>query len=214
MPAPKPITVYGVRYPSLTTACAAYGHSEPKVRQRMKTGLTLERALVAKDRRTGVKKHPSYGTWNSIRSRCFSKGNAGYPRYGAAGITMCDRWKNDFYAFVEDMGKRPSKAHSIDRFPNKAGNYEPGNCRWATRAEQMRNTRYTRLITHDGVTLCLLDWATRLGFHPSSIANRLDRGLSIKQALSKQRYNGRFKHNRIARENGGKVGVGERQVRA
>ena len=77
---------------------------------------------------------PTYTSWNSMRSRCRDIGNASYGRYGARGIKVCDRW-SDFLLFLEDMGERPSKNHSIDRI-DPDGNYEPSNCRWLTRAEQ------------------------------------------------------------------------------
>lgn len=62
-----------------------------------------------------------------------------------AGITVCERWRDSFENFLADMGERPSKAHSIDRFPNRDGNYEPGNCRWATAIEQSRNRGFCKL---------------------------------------------------------------------
>jgi len=81
-----------------------------------------------------------YGTWNMMIQRCTNPHVERYPLYGGRGIKVCERWRNDFAAFAADMGPKPSPQHSIDR-TNNDGDYEPGNCRWATRSEQQRNTR-------------------------------------------------------------------------
>ena len=82
-----------------------------------------------------------------MRSRCSNPNNIGYSDYGGRGVTVCDRWLNSFENFLADMGLKPEpkQNYSIDRWPDKDGNYEPGNCRWATRSEQTRNRRITKL---------------------------------------------------------------------
>lgn len=80
---------------------------------------------------------PTYRSWSAMLSRCYDPRNASYPSYGGRGIMVCDRWR-DFVNFLADMGRRPSLDHSIDR-ENRDCNYEPGKCRWATRAEQNAN---------------------------------------------------------------------------
>jgi len=81
-----------------------------------------------------------YRTWRGMRERCHSKSHMYFKNYGGRGIKVCDRWLSSFDAFFADMGNKPSPSHSIDRI-NNDGDYEPSNCRWATRKEQMKNTR-------------------------------------------------------------------------
>jgi hypothetical protein len=78
-------------------------------------------------------------SWSAMLARCESKADSSYCRYGGRGISVCERW-HDFWAFIADLGPRPSSDHSLDRLdPN--GGYEPSNCRWATKGEQARNRR-------------------------------------------------------------------------
>ena len=89
------------------------------------------------------RRSPEYNAWSNMRQRCNNPQATGYSDYGGRGITVCSRW-DSFEAFLEDMGNKPSPKHSLDRI-NNAGEYGPGNCRWATRLEQNRNTRSSRL---------------------------------------------------------------------
>ena len=82
---------------------------------------------------------PEYYAWARMKHRCNNANNKRYHRYGSRGISVCDRWMNSYEAFLEDMGRRPSSKHSIDRIDND-DNYYKENCRWATRTQQGRNT--------------------------------------------------------------------------
>jgi hypothetical protein len=126
------------------------------------------------------KNHPQrylYDLWLGIRSRIFDPRDISYPTYGGAGIPMYEPWKNDSTAFIEyilsAVGERPSKNHSIDRIINPLG-YVPGNLRWLTPYEQNRNKTTNRMITANNETLCISDWAKRLGRSPRTIAARID----------------------------------------
>jgi hypothetical protein len=89
---------------------------------------------------------PEYNAWVSLNQRCKNPKNPRWKDYGGRGVTVCARWRDSFEAFLADMGPRPSSEHSIDRI-NNDGNYEPGNVRWATRAEQYANRRPASKVT-------------------------------------------------------------------
>jgi hypothetical protein len=89
---------------------------------------------------------PEHNAWVRMRQRCYNENRDNYRYYGGRGITVCERWRSSFENFFADMGPRPSPAHSIDRI-NNDGDYEPSNCRWATRSEQMKNTHRSKTYT-------------------------------------------------------------------
>lgn len=132
--------------------------------------------------RHGSQTH-EYRCWQSAKMRCFSKNTAAYPKYGARGITMCDRWANSYQHFLEDMGPSPTPEHSLDRFPNQKGNYEPGNCRWATKAEQVENSSSAKIILVDGVARPIAQHAKHYGAVYGTVCHRLANGHSPEAAL-------------------------------
>lgn len=87
---------------------------------------------------------PEYRAWQNAIHRCENPRNKQYRDWGGRGIRVCRRWRESFAAFLADMGRKPSAEHTLDRFPDNDGNYEPGNCRWATRLEQRANRRPTK----------------------------------------------------------------------
>ncbi len=129
----------------------------------------------------GLTKTKEYRAWGHMWSRCTNEKVKSYRYYGGRGISVCDRWAS-FKNFFEDMGKSPSGAHSIDRIDND-GNYEPGNCRWATVKEQRRNKRDNRVLTIDGEHKTLAEWAENAGVIYKTAHNRLRMGWSPQEAI-------------------------------
>lgn len=123
----------------------------------------------------GNKKSPEFNCWWKIKERCFNENTKAYHRYGGRGITMCERWQENFLNFFEDMGTRPSPTHSIERNENDKG-YFPENCRWATPKEQSRNKRNNIHLEYDGRSMIISDWAKELGVTTSSIKWMLKNG--------------------------------------
>ena len=111
----------------------------------------------------GMSHTPEHNSWISMQGRCYNKNNEAYHLYGGRGIKVCDRWLQSFDNFYDDMGKRPSVKHSLDRWPDMDGNYEPRNCRWATKIEQARNRNTTVFVVFNGESIPLQEAAEKLG---------------------------------------------------
>ncbi len=118
---------------------------------------------------------PEYNSWSMAKDRCSNPNNINFARYGGRGICMCAEWVKSIAAFVRDMGPRPSLSHTLDRI-NNDGNYEPGNCRWATKKQQMRNRQNTIKLTVDGETRPLSDWIEETGLNYATAYARLKTG--------------------------------------
>lgn len=123
----------------------------------------------------------AYESWSAMMSRCYKLNDNKYRIYGARGIKVCDRW-HDFANFFADMGER-AKGLSLDRI-NVDGNYEPGNCRWATAKEQGRNTRFNRLVSLNGETKSATQWAEERGLSPNLVLTRLRHGWEPARAIN------------------------------
>jgi hypothetical protein len=126
-----------------------------------------------------------YRAWDAMIGRCHRSTNISYRHYGARGIRVCKEWRDDFATFLRDVGPAPNAQHTIDRI-NTNGDYRPGNCRWATREVQNNNTRRTVLLTYDGVTLSVTQWARRVGASPRTLFGRLASGWSVDRVLTEQ----------------------------
>lgn len=152
----------------LRRTCAVNGHYSWKIE-----GGTLEQ------------RYPSeYNSWRRMRERCRAKKGKHYRLYVSRGIKVCDRWEKSFAHFLTDMGCKPTPRHTIDRHPNNNGNYEPANCRWATKSEQGRNTRRSIYVDRDGERMLLVDLVEKLGLKRENIYGRLKLGWSLEDALS------------------------------
>jgi hypothetical protein len=122
-------------------------------------------------------------TWIAMKNRCLCPTSGPFPNYGGRGITVCDRWAESFEAFALDMGEPPSPLHSLDRI-NVGGNYEPGNCRWATAREQHDNRSVTLTVEYRGERKTLREWAEALGLNYFTARMRIKRGWPVARALS------------------------------
>lgn len=120
--------------------------------------------------------------WSNMFRRCYYVNDPSFPHYGGRGIRVCARWRS-IDVFCRDIGQRPTPKHSLDRIDND-GDYRPGNCRWATQREQMRNTRALTLLTHKGRTQSLTEWAEEVGMSRITLRKRLKLGWPLQVALS------------------------------
>jgi hypothetical protein len=117
-----------------------------------------------------------------MKKRCLDRDYRRFDRYGGRGITVCPEWIDSFESFLSDMGPRPSPDHSLDRRDND-GNYEPGNCRWATLKEQRRNTAANHLVTAFGETKTLAEWSESTGIERSKMAYRIKVGWPMERVM-------------------------------
>jgi hypothetical protein len=124
---------------------------------------------------------PLYKAWCNMRARCYNPRVDRYPRYGGRGITVCKRWMK-FEKFAADMGDPPA-GMTLDR-KNNDGDYTPSNCRWATDRQQRRNNSWANMVTIEGRTLCVTDWAKVSGVNRLTLTSRIRRGLTGKDLIA------------------------------
>jgi len=151
-----------------TTSCGCLKHD---------VGARIGR-MTATHGQTGT---PTFKSWDTMRQRCNNPNDKKYRHYGGRGIVVCERW-SDFENFLADMGEKPD-GMTIDRIDND-GNYEPGNCRWATLVQQARNKRNNVMLTYQGNTFCLAEWAVRTGLTYRTIHSRYKSGWPAARILT------------------------------
>lgn len=156
-----------------------------------------------KKERHGDYGSPEYVTWIAMKGRCHNENHSCFKSYGAVGISVCERWRKSYVAFLADMGRKPDKSYTIDRIESSEG-YHPGNCRWADAKTQSRNRSICKL-TKGGVTKNISDWAEELGITTKTIRERRKRGLPIEEVLSpptprNKRWSGEVKFWEFARK--------------
>lgn len=134
----------------------------------------------------------TYCKWSAMKNRCYTLSNKKWHLYGGRGITVCERWKNSFKSFLEDMGPAP-EGLSLDRWPDSNGDYEPGNCRWGNHEEQNGNRgEYNVFINYNGEQYCLSRLARRFNLSHQTLRDRLLSGWDLDTALTLKPH----KHNR------------------
>lgn len=126
---------------------------------------------------------PEYTAWISMKGRCCNPNDGKYVRYGARGITVCERWLNSFENFHADMGDKPSSKHSLHRVDNDK-NYEPSNCVWATAKTQSRARSSNHVIEYKGEKMILIEWAEKLGMSFDVLWARLALGWTVERAFT------------------------------
>lgn len=134
-----------------------------------------KRSEAHRERRREIRDSaPERAIRDGMIQRCHNPKNPSYSNYGGRGIIVCDDWLGSYENFVQDMGRRPSPKHTLERIDND-GPYSRENCRWATRAEQNRNTRQNVVLTIGGVSRCRAEWAAKYGVRDGLIRDRMDR---------------------------------------
>ena len=124
--------------------------------------------------------------YHDMKQRCLNQRHQQYKNYGARGITICARWLECFNNFLEDMGEKPIGL-TLDRIDNEKG-YSPDNCRWATPREQRLNQRSCTILSYQGLSMTVTEWAAKLGLNPVTVFSRLSRGCTTEEALSAGRF--------------------------
>lgn len=159
----------------------------------------------------GLSRTSEYKAWNKMIDRCTNPSSKSYVNYGGRGICVCDKWLTSFSAFINDIGRKPTPLHTLER-KNNNGNYEPKNCKWATRDEQNKNTRFNVILEINGQRKCVSEWSRISGMSISGLRKRLASGMSPKEAITKKKDNTKIRKQKFATINGSRKTLREWSV--
>lgn len=145
--------------------------------------------------RHGLTNSKEYRAWKNMIHRCYSPKHTSFHNYGGRGINVCVAWRTSPEQFLADVGAAPNAAATLGRIDNN-GNYEPSNCRWETKRQNDNNKRTSRLITFNGQTLTITEWAHQLRINPSTLYFRIKRGIPLSKALTSNSFLGNNQHDK------------------
>ena len=158
--------------------------SEVKSGKKKSCGCYKTSRLIKRVTTHGLYDTRLHHTWGNMKDRCYNKNSGEYYAYGGRGIAVCEEWRHNFQAFYDwAVSHGYSDNLTIERV-NVDGNYEPQNCKWATRKEQMNNTRRNRKLTYNGKVQTLQQWADETGIRVQTLWIRLDHGWDVEKALT------------------------------
>jgi hypothetical protein len=178
--------------------CDCGKESEKKAKYLLNGDTTSCGCILSKDGRSNTR---IYGIWQSMMTRCYNKNRRSYKDYGGKGIVVCDRWQ-DFNNFKDDTREGYSDELTLDRFPDRHGNYEPGNTRWADMYQQAKNKDRTKLYLFSGEMLCVPEISKITGVTAFSIYGKLAYGYSIEDAAKPKITSSSRRNSRIFIVNG------------
>jgi hypothetical protein len=135
---------------------------------------------------SGGKISSEYKSWAGMKYRCYDPKYYQFKNYGGRGIKVCDRWLNSFENFLEDMGPKPSQLHTLDRYPNKNGDYELVNCRWATQEQQQNNRTNNCIVEYMGQEMTLIQAARKIGMWEQNLRRELKKGRTIPELIGRR----------------------------
>lgn len=187
-------TIGGPRVDDMWPCTCACGTERAVITASLREGRSLSCGCAQREcmRRYGenASEMPEYKVWHAMLERCYDRKNRSYPRYGGRGIRVCKRWRprrrgdgiDAFLAFVDDMGRRPSVDHSIDR-KDSNGDYRKRNCAWVTEVVQQNNRTNNHMLTHCGRTMTLAQWCRELRLSEKTVGWRLRANWTVERAL-------------------------------